>query len=219
MPEECTPVAGSVLNGAHCFTAAQCQSTFCDLPAAAECGVCARVPQSGDSCNATADCGDQTGLGCVSGHCVPYEAVGSHCASGVTLCGPGIVCTTFPADMDAGTGADASCLPQGTQVGDPCSTSNTVSPGCDGSYGLVCTSGACANVDYVFDAGDSCDSVTVRCGGNGLCVGGACVEAVTADGTPCDTRNGPLCLPQARCITTGGTSGTCVSLSNTTCAQ
>jgi hypothetical protein len=64
--------------------------------------------------------------------------------------------------------------------------------------------------------------IATNCADRGFCQTGAsgpgvCL-AVAADGTACDTSNGPYCEPPARCITTGGdTSGTCQLLGSAVC--
>jgi hypothetical protein len=215
----CVPKAGTIVNGSPCFTSAQCVSTYCAVAATATCGQCAPVPAAGDSCSVTADCGARGGLVCASGTCVAYADAGATCNAQTAPCAPGAACVT----PDGGT---ATCQAQGTTVGAACNGSNEGSPTCNGSSGLACYKGACATVTFV-TAGSVCggnvDGGVVRCAAEGICAGvdagvaSACLGPASDD-SACDTVSGPGCLLPAKCVVTdGGTGGTCLTASATSC--
>ncbi len=203
----CTDVfEGTLADGAECSNSEQCSSTSaCDhsLPGMCPSGVCAHVPQSGESCT-TACAG---GFRCSGGTCGPLGTTGDACSlSGSVECEPGLSCLTTPADPSHGTCGTSTPA----ALGEPCVH------GC--AAGLVCsrasltcrqplTDGSCevpfsgasdcaggqeciAAPDAAFgtcealpSAGDTCSTICAR---GSSCVAGTCIVRL-AEGSACET--------------------------------
>jgi hypothetical protein len=117
-----------------------------------------------------------------------------------------------------------TCTAEATTMGAPCDATLRTATGCNRTYGLWCnaTSKMCTAITFVAanaPCGEGSDGNLSECSGGGECIGatfglmpklGTC-QAPAADGSACDTMNGPPCLPPARCLTpSGSTAGTCM---------
>ena len=220
-PAACEPAMGTGANGTACGANAQCQSTYCAVPTASNCGYCAPEPKAGDLCATTAECGHGN-LVCVkaTAQCVVPVPVGgmcnkdNPCIAGATCFGDTMV-------------VKGSCVADATAAGSKCDPAKK-GPDCDHSYGLYCDalSLTCVAATYVA-AGGMCglvDNGIVGCLAGGQCVipagakEGVCV-APAKDGAACDSDIGPPCLGPAKCIPAadGGTAGVCTLPDPSTC--
>ena len=112
--------AGDRINGASCATGAQCQSSFCHVPAEGQCGKCAPVRKLGETCSKGGSPCD-VGLHCgATLTCTPPGARSDAC-SPTTPCGPRLSCS------------GGECLPTAT-AGQPCDEEH----GCDPLLLLAC---------------------------------------------------------------------------------
>jgi hypothetical protein len=232
--DTCLPPAGTLAASAACAVSAQCQSTYCAVPAHSTCGVCATVPKAGDPCGTTGECGGRGGLRCVNQVCVIEGAANADCGDGAP-CGPSLSCVgakgaTLGKCMAAVVAADSTCDP-----------AHKTGPGCDNDLGLYCDPSTSKCVAYTFaNDGQPCGEVA---GGLVACTAGTCIlasagdagldagdggdntpksgtcKALALEGSACDTANGPVCEGPAKCIITvdGGTTGTCMLVDPTTC--
>ena len=204
-PPACSPPAGKLPNGAPCAKSAQCQSSFCGVAPTATCGTCAPSPPPGSTC--AASCG--AGMYCNDqDQCVIHPLPNEACSIDQT-CQNGYSCIS------------SVCVQAQTTAGSPC---GLASPnGCSDLVGLDCNyqTQSCAPAILVA-AGQPCGNVlfgqqSTHCGGGATCANdGTCTVAVGL-GQPCDSAVGPTCISPARCITSGGTSGTCTITDATTC--
>jgi hypothetical protein len=224
-PDPCVPPVGTLANGTACGVSAQCQSTYCAIDVGVSCGTCATAPAAGDACTATGECGGRAGLVCsrVTGMCVAAGVVNATCDP-THPCAAEYECVhTLDAGVtdDAGVSITGTCQLGATTVGAACRPGNIVDPRCEKSVYLTCEARMCAQ-DSFADAGAPCgdfDGGSADCTSGGSCQNGTCVAAA-ADGTSCDTVNGPTCLSPARCIgaaSDGGVTGTCTLVDPTTC--
>ena len=213
-PPECAQPVGSLPSGAACATDGECQTRFCAVPLGNACGTCQQAPQPGSSCAGIGTCGNESGMTCESGTCVPFVEQGSACGGGQGECDPGagLACV-------AGT-----CQPAVTTANAACAST----PGCALVDGLVCNTElkTCQQAQFA-GAGQPCGTVgyaSIFCAGVATCLGasgntpGTCA-ALSPPGGPCDLSAGPDCLSPTRCIVTsdGGTSGTCQFLDGSSC--
>jgi hypothetical protein len=204
-PQPCLPGSGALREGAGCAFDAQCESTFCALPAGGVCGACAAPRAAGDSCAGLDSCGAGGRLSCAaSGKCVAPGAAGAACDPETAPCAATLDCVK------------GSCEPQGTLGGAPCDP--MAGPGCVHALGLFCaSSGTCAGITFAA-AGAACNAAGgVECAASGLCVNGACVAPVDplADaGVACDATKGPPCPHPWRCA-----GGACVLPDGNRCAR
>jgi hypothetical protein len=225
-PDPCVPPAGTLAAGSACGAAAQCQSTYCAIPVGSACGTCATAPVAGDPCTATGECGGRAGLVCAkaTGTCVTAGVANASCDL-THPCAAEYECVrTLDAGVagsdDAGISLEGKCQLGGTTVGTVC-RGNVIDPRCEKSVYLTCEDRACAQ-DSFADAGAPCgdlDGGAADCLAGGSCQNGTCV-APAAEGSACDTVNGPTCLAPARCIGTdndGGVTGTCTLVDPSTC--
>jgi hypothetical protein len=222
----CQSPHGTRANGARCGVNSQCSSGLCIVSENAECGTCQAPPAPGAPCNTENECGYD--LACPfyvparSGVCTAFGATGATCDN-LHPCQGGLACV----GADTSTGATGTCQTAATS-GQSCN--DRTGPACDGTLFLGCVDGTCV-VETLVGAGQPCGSQQSgynRCTGGAACVTpfgpcqhdtgascgsvtGTCV-APAANGSPCDTLEGPLCLTPAKCVLTsdGGTAGTCV---------
>jgi hypothetical protein len=224
--DPCIPPAGTLAAGAACGVSAQCQSSYCAIAVGSACGTCATAPAAGDSCTATNECGGRSGLVCVhaTGTCATAGVANATCDA-THPCAAEYECVkTLDAGVagsdDAGISLEGTCQLGGTTVGTAC-RGNVIDPRCEKSVYLTCEDRSCAQ-DSFADAGARCgdlDGGAADCTGGGSCENGTCV-APAAEGSACDTVNGPICLAPARCIGTdidGGVTGTCTLVDPSTC--
>jgi hypothetical protein len=216
-PPACQQATGSLASGAACAFPAQCSSGFCAIAAGSACGVCAALPQAGDSCAQLTTCG--AGLSCnsASSACATFALSGSSCALGQP-CVSGNACEGASASV-SGT-CDLSAETLGT-------TCNPSGGGCDSTQGLSCNSQSkqCVALQLV-GAGQPCGTVNdegASCTNGGKCLGetttpGTCT-ATAAVGAACDLSAGPGCISPSRCIVArdAGTAGTCLIPDATQC--
>ncbi len=226
-PVVCQAVPGQLAPGAPCGFSSQCASAFCAIPRNANCGTCATAPGSNADCTLTGACAPgQVCAALATGttsQCVTPGAVGATCDKALP-CQAGLGCVAPRVDGGVGTG---TCAALGTSVGMPCDPLSRTEPACDLDRGLFCSSASrtCQTAAYV-GPGAPCGSFD---GGVGRAV---CAQASTcenlshnvgtclaraAEGTSCDTAQGPICMAPARCLVAdGGTRGTC-GLPTATC--
>jgi hypothetical protein len=211
-PPECQRQAGQLANGSPCGLGQQCQSSFCSIVTGHMCGTCAPAPLSGDSCANLTDCGPSLTCIAASLKCEGYAQMGSPCTPGLP-CAVGLACVGF----NVQTSTAGTCQPEA--IGGPCSF---LGAGCDVFRGLSCNAQTqmCETASVV-GAGAACGVVANQqayCAASGLCVEGAC-QAAGGVGAPCDLVKGPFCINLARCVVDadGGTSGTCMIPSASTC--
>lgn len=224
-PDPCIPPAGSLAAGTACGVAAQCQSTYCAIPVGSACGTCATVPAAGDPCTTTGECGGRAGLVCsrLTGTCVAAGVANASCDL-THPCAAEYECVkTLDAGVtdDAGISVEGTCQLGGTTAGSTCRPGNVTDPRCEEAVYLTCEDKTCAQ-DSFADAGSPCgdfDGGSTDCNGGASCQNGTCVAAA-AEGSACDSVNGPTCLAPARCIGTdndGGVTGTCMLVDPSTC--
>jgi hypothetical protein len=210
-PPACQQATGSLASGAACAFPGQCSSGFCAIVPGSACGVCATLPQQGDSCAELTTCG--AGLACntVSSACTTYALSGSPCALGQP-------CVTGNDCEGASSGVSGTCDLSAETLGTTC---NPTGGGCDANQGLTCNSESkqCVALQLA-GAGQPCGQVNdegASCTNGGKCVGesgstpGTCT-ATAAVGAACDLAAGPGCISPSRCIVAGeaGTAGTCL---------
>ncbi len=211
VPAACTPPAGSRDAGSDCAVSGQCATAYCLIEKTSACGVCAETPGLGASCFNTS-CGPGFLCDKVSYLCVTPVAASGACDD-TSACAPGLTCLGNTAT------ALGTCVALAT-LGESCDLTDGGSR-CDGRFSLYCNTEAgkvCATAATA-TASEACGTIdggAVDCVGDSFCqkVGdakvGNCVAAA-ADGTACDTANGPICTPPARCVLTdaGVTTGLC----------
>jgi hypothetical protein len=209
-PSACQP-AGNRAIGAACGDAFQCQSLYCNIAMAGQCGVCAAQSQSGGPCATANDC--TSGLQCSQNLCAPYRNQGEACDANFG-CEPTLACS------------NGMC--QAAMLGQTCSGSYDY---CDINALQVCDSSTvtCQALNYTVAAiGAACGSdgstgTYTDCVPNAYCKGlgtqsfGVCT-ALPATGQACaiePTTSGSvyqLCLPPSTCIT-----GTCQTFNGSSC--
>jgi hypothetical protein len=217
-PMACNVQPGSGGKDSPCAFSAQCQSGFCAIQPGVLCGTCAPAPpMAGASCLMLTNCG--TGLVCAAGVCVAYAQNGAACNPRTAPCGAGLSCVgSTPTTM-------GKCMTAATTAGAACDATLKTSAGCSTELGLTCNT-VTKKCDMIVAAqpGQACGGAVgsgtkgyeqVDCGKGGAatCVKGKC-QFVAQDGQPCDTLNGPDCMPPARCIGSpngdaGTIAGTC----------
>jgi hypothetical protein len=221
-PATCRAIPGPRALGAACGVDSQCASTFCGIEPGSMCGTCQDPPGAGTVCQSTSDCWYDLSCPIVApssnGVCTPRVVPGGACDD-YHFCQGGYSC--IGADTQAGI--TGSCQVSATTVGTTCNYAT--GPGCDNTLSLYCASGSCQPEPYVA-GGQPCgyegNDFIASCQGGGMCVtvspatSGTCV-APAADGAACDLVNGPPCLPDSRCITDDGSSGTCAFIEPSSC--
>ena len=190
MPVACQDRPGTVINGAACGAATQCQSTFCKRQGS--CGVCAPRQAGGESCNSDEQC--DPNLVCASSACVAPGEAGASCDD-KHPCRNDLYCKAGVCSTKAG-------------AGDSCADTDKA---CDIVRGVGCNpfTKICQNV-RVAKKGDPCGIVAgtlVLCEASGLCEGGTLATPGTCtgaagDGQACGTAdaNGRSCLAPANCV-------------------
>ncbi len=181
----CLPMPGMLVSGTTCGDPSQCQTANCNFPSGASCGTCG--PQSGAGAQCTTDGQCSSNLRCLGGLCG-------------TPGGAGATCSTSAPCLNSLACAGGRCaIP--AKAGETCSSTLP----CDGHAGLFCRNSVCQNLQYV-SKGQPCNPAQGReCGQSGFCKGatstadGTCLAFAT-DGAACDSTNGPLCMPYARCV-------------------
>jgi hypothetical protein len=235
-PAACAPLAGPLATGSPCFASGQCQTTYCAVPSTANCGVCAAVPVAGNPCSVDADCGSRNQLTCSkAGTCVTYGELSASCDKN-DPCSPGLSCV----GADAKKGLAGTCNASAATVGAACDPATGAT--CDAMLLLTCDAATKQCVaDTLVGASQVCGAVNggaARCETSGTCVipdagvvddaGDAGVDAgpaigtclaAAANGSACDSANGPACVPPAKCVTTddASTAGTCLVGVSTAC--
>jgi hypothetical protein len=203
---------GPGVAGAACTFAGQCASTYCAQNKTAVCGTCGDPPLAGASC-ATSVCARAQECVSASITCAAYGQMGAACDSSHP-CAADLSCV--------GAATMGTCSTSLTTAGAACG--GTTMMGCDTTQGLACLGAvgkkSCAAITYVA-GGMPCGLVSMDSFVG--CLNGSCYTATgiatgteqgtckttAADGAACDTVLGPGCLSPARCITSGGTAGTC----------
>lgn len=188
-PPACKTDPGKLANGTACGEDAQCTSAFCKKTSGQPCGVCGARAPAGGACAVSADC--DYGLACGNQLCVAYGMAGSSCDGGHPCAAPNVCKAGVCA---AGGSAGQACDPAARD--------------CDPTQPLFCspTSRVCTTVTFAA-AGQPCGFINggyVACSAAGHCrigtgFAGTCV-APAADGTACDTTNGPDCMGPATCV-------------------
>jgi hypothetical protein len=219
-PADCQAKMGTLLSGAPCSFAAQCNTGYCNTPHASVCGVCGAEPAVGAPCTIESDCDkDQT---CVKATATCQTRVAQNGACGASApCAAGLSC------VGATMAAMGACKPAGATIGVACDPKKKTEAGCDGDKGLFCDSGTMLCAKETFAAPrQPCGfigTMEVGCSAGGLCVipgtaaAGTCI-APAADGAACDDTNGPPCLLPAKCVVSGGgTMGACTLPGGTAC--
>jgi hypothetical protein len=214
VPAECDAVGPGT---GTCAYAAQCATSFCAIGANALCGLCQAEPVAGASCAANG-CGES--LVCNSKLvCIAPAQLGKTC-NATTPCDNGMACV--------GTGGTGTCKALIATLGASCDSTHKTLPPCNGDLGLTCSEATEKCVAQpIVPAGSACgivNSIDTACGSGAKCnipasqTKGTCV-APAADGSACDTKNGPDCLFPARCIPTAppATAGTCQLAGSISC--
>jgi hypothetical protein len=215
----CQATHGAFAMGAACTYNSQCQTGFCAVPKGMMCGTCKSLPMPGDPCTETG-CGQD--LACTPMEvCEPWVAAGGACDNKTMVCAPGQTCV-IPAGMTAGT-----CQADAEMLGGACDYKRQTGPACDANAGLYCNvTNQCVAIKYG-PAGSVCgtpdkgmsDNVCTKAAGcyaTGAGMPAMCM-ALGIEGASCDTAAGPGCVSPARCIVSGGTSGTCMVPDPTMC--
>jgi len=211
LPTACQPPSGTRDAGSVCAVSGQCAVANCLIPKTSVCGTCTPALGAGASCF-NASCGpglvcDKVTLTCAT----PVSASGA--CDDSSACAPGLTCLGNTAS------ALGACVPLAT-LGGNCDLTDGGSR-CDGRFGLYCNVPAgkiCAPVATA-NASQPCGTIdggVIECVASAFCRKpanskvGTCLPPA-ADGSPCDTVNGPLCAAPARCVLSveGGTTGTC----------
>lgn len=192
---------GTLSNGGGCEYDSQCQSTYCNRPAASWCGTCtprsalgAACSQEPNSCELGMACalvgcsvGVPDGGGCPSKDlqsiCVTPVADGGSCLIRAQ-CATGLACISD------------TCAPA-RQPGEPCSSNE-----CALDKNVECAQGdggvACLPVSYA-PAGQACDpSTNMLCSGGGRCVGPGAAQQTGVCQAAADF--GQACGPAAPCL-------------------
>lgn len=219
-PTDCQPPAGPRDAGSDCAVSGQCATAYCLIAKTTTCGVCAAPPGVGASCFNNS-CGPGLLCDTLSSLCVSPVAASGACDDS-SACGPGLTCIGNTATTLG------ICTPLQTAVGASCSIPDGGSR-CDGRLGLYCNieAGKVCEQAATASATEPCGTIdggAVDCLADSFCqksVGsnaGTCV-APAADGAPCDTASGPICLRPARCVldVEGGTTGTCHTTDPSSC--
>lgn len=220
VPSACTPPAGPRAAGSACSVSAQCATAYCLISRTSACGVCAAQPVVGDSC-ANNGCGP--GLVCdnVTSRCAAPVIAGGACDDS-SACAPGYTCI---GNTETTTG---SCVALAAVVGASCDVADGGTR-CDGRQGLYCNvpeGRICAKVataSTTLECG-TVDGGVIDCTNGAFCQkptdskSGICI-APAADGTACDTVNGPTCARPSRCVlgSEGATTGTCQTTTPSAC--
>jgi hypothetical protein len=178
----CLPKAGPLPTGTACATSSQCQSAYCAVSFGATCGICTATVPAGGACVSGEEC--VSNLRCVDGKCGFGGKEGDSCTYN-SSCHFGLGC------VNGHCGAQA-------KAGDSCTLS------CGYYADLNCINGVCVPTQYG-NVGDACEPQAYKlCRQAGSCQissgskRGICVAAAT-DGQPCDSVNGPSCIPRAVC--------------------
>jgi hypothetical protein len=197
-PTECLPAAGSLGDGTPCIANGECSSTFCAVPAHAQCGACAPLPQVGDACDVIG-CGGR-GLICdsVTEQCVTPVEAGGTCGRG-DPCVHGYTCVRPSGGQSMG-----SCMLQGVTAGATCDPMHRTGSDCNRDAGLYCdtTTKECKVLSYAASlapCGNLSGVVTV-CVSGALCTQSDTCAAPVLEGMACDPTYGPPCLAPARCV-------------------
>jgi hypothetical protein len=180
--------------------------------------VCAATPGVGASCANNA-CGPGLLCNALSLECVTPAGAGGSCNDN-SACGPGLTCIGNTATT-LGT-----CHPLVSTVGGSCSLADGGSR-CDGRQGLYCNvvEGRVCAPAAIANATQECGTVdggAVDCVADSVCqktsgsVTGTCI-APAAEGTACDTANGPICATPSRCVLSTDTTGICQTTVPLTC--
>ena len=209
-PVACIAPKGTGADGSPCAFAAQCSSGFCAVPPNTLCGTCAALPNPGDSC-ANQGCGQNMNCVGATPTCQVPVADGGACSRDQP-------CIEGDACVGATMTAMGTCHAQATAVGAACDARLMTMANCNPADGLTCDSATSTCVtEMLAGVGQQCGlvgTVLVGCSSGASCVRpsgsqtGTCV-APAADGAACDTAAGPFCTFPAKCVTTGGTAGTC----------
>lgn len=186
----CPKIAGTLAEGADCFSDLQCESGFCDRTG--ECGTCAPRLGLGDACE-IANSGCPDGAKCSA----PTVADPTTCTAtageneacnATTVCRGNLFC-------DADT-----CVQPGGE-GDTCSMAADGS--CNGLLGLRCKGGTCQKLATLADVGQPCGiqgNSYVPCVGTAYCDSDTEQCAAKAgDGATCETASSNTCLYYASC--------------------
>jgi hypothetical protein len=154
--------------------------------------------------------------------CVNVVATVGAICSKYQPCGAGLSCVGARLFADAGVRNEGACVPDATDAGAACDSRLRTDAGCVARFGLFCS-----------PATEQCTPVTpvaegLQCGGldggveravcslGASCLSGVCVAPVGL-GVACDTTLGPLCARPLRCVTDGGSTGSCVALDPSAC--
>jgi hypothetical protein len=243
-PQACTPT-GPLATGTTCTFNGQCQSGFCNGTKDSVCGTCGPPPTTGDDCS-TSTC--MRGDRCLAATSTCAAVVTSNgvcdethpCDRELSCVGNNTKTMTTGTCETAGTREGVAC--GGTMPG----CDGTRGLYCGGPSGaktcrLVGYAGTTAGPDGGVTASDAGASGPTPAGtvcgqlpdGSRVgCVAGTCTTAtgvatgsdmgtcqpLAADGQPCDTMLGPGCMSPARCVTTSGTTGTCIVPTSSMCA-
>ncbi len=214
LPTACQPPAGPRDAGSVCAVSGQCATANCLIQKTSVCGTCAPAPGAGDSCF-NQSCG--LGLVCdkITVTCAAPVSASGACDDS-SACAPGLTCLGNTAS------ALGACVPLAT-LGANCDLTDGGSR-CDGRFGLYCNVQAgrvCAPVATA-TASQPCGTIdggVIECVASAFCQksgnskSGTCVPPA-AEGSGCDTVNGPICAAPARCVLSveGGTTGTCQAI-------
>ncbi|HVH46671.1 MAG TPA: hypothetical protein VM925_30225 [Labilithrix sp.] len=190
-PESCAPLSGALDDGKACVTSAQCKNKLCHYAASdSACGVCTKLPELGEDCRDVGTCAVPSW--CIAGTCTALTTAGGACTSG-DVCPANLTC--IDGQCAPPLAAGATCSVTSDLCDYPALRCNTKSKVCTETIpapaGGQC--GTNASGDYsVCTGGSSC--LSGPDGGVPKCVPPA------ADGTSCNTTNGPLCSLPARCV-------------------
>jgi len=181
----CLSLPGALPTGAACGTAAQCQTTTCEIPAGAECGTCGGpLRAAGAPCTSGNQC--EKNLQCFNGVCALPGGVGTRCTNSFGCQYP-LSCMVDRCEVSANAGESCGTKP------------------CNDRDGLLCRNLVCQPWQLA-GPGEPCNNADFRfCSGGGFCTTtgasteGRCVAAVAA-GEPCNDTIGPFCLAWGQCV-------------------
>jgi hypothetical protein len=179
----CLSLPGALPTGAVCGTAAQCQTTNCEVPAGAECGTCGGpLRTAGAPCTTGNQC--EKNLQCFNRVCALPGGVGATCTNSFGCRYP-LSCMVDRCEESANAGESCATKP------------------CNDRNGLFCDSGVCREWQLA-GTGEVCNYFDFRfCSRGGACSNtggdGTCVAAA-AVGEPCNNSNGPFCLAWTQCV-------------------
>jgi hypothetical protein len=238
-PADCT-ATGSRANGSGCTFNGQCTSGYCQGTKSSICGTCADAPAAGADCSSSTCAPGQRCIA-ASLQCQIPLPLGDTTCDASHPCDQGLVCVgNDTATMTTGTcetagtqigqacgGTMPGCDPTlGLYCGGPTGSKTCLLVAYGTASADAGTDGSAGSADAGGGSGAGVPCGLLADGTRHGCVAGSCYTAAGApatgsdlgackpfapDNMPCDSAQGPDCLPPARCVVVGiGTAGTCL---------